>query len=269
VSVRAEGRIAPQWLGTAVRQQVGGARLNVAGYVNLAKRVVLAGRVQGAVVTTLPGAEFIPQGERLFAGGASTVRGFQQNEVGPRVYLADSVTLREIGGDTLVWALPPDSTHWRAVPTGGTASAVANIELRVRPPVLTSLIQFVAFVDGGKVWTSDESHDFDTPFYVTPGVGVRASTPIGPIRLDIASNAYDPPGGPAYRDAPLGYETAPLYCVSPGNRLRVTGFGQTDEQGRPIPPVQEEGPCPPTFRPNRPSGFFNRLTITFSIGQAF
>jgi outer membrane protein insertion porin family/translocation and assembly module TamA len=269
VSVRAEGRIAPQWLGTAVRQQIGGARLNVAGYVSLAKRVVLAGRAQGAVVATLPGAEFIPQGERLFAGGASTVRGFQQNEVGPRVYLADSVTLREMDGDTLVWALPPDSTHWRAVPTGGTASAVANIELRVRPPVLTSLIQFVAFVDGGKVWTSDETQDFDTPFYVTPGIGVRASTPIGPIRLDIASNAYDPPGGPAYRDAPLGYETAPLYCVSPGNRLRVTGFGQTDAQGRPIPPVQEEGPCPATFRPSRASGFFNRLTITFSIGQAF
>jgi outer membrane protein assembly factor BamA len=270
VSLRAEGRIAPRWLGTAVRQQVAGARVNAAGYVSLAKRVVLAGRAQAAVVATIAGGDFIPQGERLFAGGASTVRGFQQNEVGPRVYLADSVRLQEVRGDTLVRALPPDSTHWQAVPTGGTTSAVANIELRVRPPVYTSLIQFVAFVDGGKVWTNDETHQVnDTPFYVTPGVGVRASTPIGPIRLDIASNGYDPPGGPAYRDAPLGYETAPLYCVSPGNQLPVTGFGQTDAQGKPIPPVQVEGPCPATFRPSRKSGFFNRLTITFSIGQAF
>jgi hypothetical protein len=33
--------------------------------------------------------------------------------------------------------------------------------------------------------------------------------------------------------------------------------------------VQVEGHCPATFRPSRKSGFFNRLTITFSIGQAF
>jgi hypothetical protein len=104
---------------------------------------------------------------------------------------------------------------------------------------------------------------------VTPGVGVRLSTPVGPIRLDVAWNSYAPPAGPAYRDVALGYATAPLYCVSVGNQLPVTGFGQTDAEGKPTPPVQAEGPCPSTFRPSRPDGFFNRLTLTFSIGQAF
>jgi outer membrane protein assembly factor BamA len=267
-TLRVELRLAPQWLGTAVRQQLAGVRVNAAAYFPVATRTVLAFRAQGGVVTELPGASFIPQGERLFAGGANSVRGFRQNEIGTRVYLADSVRIKVLR-DTLLWALPPDSTGWQAVPTGGTAAAVANIELRVRPPVLTEFVQFVAFVDAGNVWSNEGTELNNTPIFVTPGIGLRVSTPVGPIRLDLAYNSYAPPEGPAYRDAPVGLATAPLYCVSPGNMLPVSGFGQTDSEGRPIPPVQQEGPCPSSFRPSRPDGFFNRLTLTFSIGQAF
>jgi outer membrane protein assembly factor BamA len=267
-TLRVELRLAPQWLGTAVRQQVAGARVNAAAYFPVAARTVLAFRVQGGVVTELPGASFIPQGERLFAGGANSVRGFRQNEIGTRVYLADSVRIKVLR-DTLLWALPPDSTGWRAVPTGGTAAAVGNVELRWRPKVLTEFIQFVAFIDLGNVWSSEGDELINTPIFVTPGIGLRLSTPVGPIRLDIAYNSYAPPQGPAYRDTPVGYSTAPLYCVSPGNMLPVTGFGQTDAANNPIPPVQAEGPCPSSFKPSRPDGFFNRLTLTFSIGQAF
>ena len=267
-TLRVELRIAPQWLGTAVRQQVAGARVNAAAYFPIAARTVLALRAQGGVVTELPGASFIPQGERLFAGGANSVRGFRQNEIGTRVYLEDSVRIK-ILRDTLLWALPPDSTGWQAVPTGGTAAAVANVEIRVRPKVLTEFIQFVAFIDAGNIWSSEGSDLINTPIFVTPGIGLRVATPVGPIRLDLAYNSYAPPEGPAYRDTPVGYATAPLYCVSPGNMLPVSGFGQTDAEGRPLPPVQQEGPCPSSFKPSRPDGFFNRLTLTFSIGQAF
>jgi outer membrane protein assembly factor BamA len=267
-TLRMELRIAPRWLGTAVRQQVAGARLNAAAYFPIARRTVLALRAQGGVVGQLSGSSYIPQNERLFAGGASSVRGFRQNEIGTRVYLADSVRMQVLR-DTLLWTLPPDSAGWRAVPTGGTVAAIANVELRVRPSVLTEFIQFVAFVDAGNVWTRGEDELDDTPIFVTPGIGVRLSTPVGPIRLDVAWNSYAPSPGPAYRDVAIGYATAPLYCVSVGNRLPVTGFGQTDAEGKPIPPVQAEGPCPSTFRPSRPDGFFDRLTLTFSIGQAF
>ena len=104
---------------------------------------------------------------------------------------------------------------------------------------------------------------------MTPGVGARLSTPIGPIRLDAAYNSYAPPAGPAYRDAALGYATAPLYCVSPGNTLPLTGFNQFDAEGVAIPPGQAAGPCPPSFGPSRPRGFLDRMTIVFSVGQAF
>lgn len=268
-TLRAELRVAPAMLGTAPRQQVIGGRFNAAAYVALSSRMVLAGRVQAGVINTFGRGDFIPQGERLFAGGASTVRGFRQNEVGPRVYLADSVRMVVRGADTLLWALPPDSTKWRAVPTGGTSEAVANLELRVRPSAFEEFVQFVAFVDAGNVWTTGQRELSGTPIFVTPGVGLRISTPIGPIRFDLASNSYAPAKGPVYRDVSLGYRTAPLYCVSVGNTLPLTGTGQVDEQGRIIPPVQAEGPCPSTFAPQRPRSFLDRLTISFSMGQAF
>ena len=144
-----------------------------------------------------------------------------------------------------------------------------NLELRMRPPILTSSVQFVAFLDGGVIWNRGESELNSTPFVLTPGIGLRVSTIIGPIRFDIASNGYAPPAGPAYRDVSVGFETAPLYCVSVSNTLPVTGFNQVDSEGRPIPPVQAEGPCPSTFKPARAPRFFDRLTINFSIGQAF
>ena len=268
-SLRVEFRIAPSWLGTASREQVFGGRLSASAYLSLSKRTVLAARLTGGFVNSLPGGDFIPQGERLFAGGASSVRGFRQNEVGSSVYIVDSVRTVVQGADTLLWAFPPDSNESRAVPTGGNTAAVGNIELRVRPPVFTELVQFVAFVDAGVVWNRGEQQLSETQIVFTPGIGARLSTFIGPIRLDIASNRYAPPKGPAYRDVSLGLETAPLYCVSIGNTLPVTGFGQTDSQGRPIPPVQAEGPCPATFAPTRATSFWDRLTINFSIGHAF
>ena len=262
-TVRGELRVAPRWLGTAVRQQVIGGRLGASAYFPQGKRTVFAARLEAAAVNTIGNADFIPQSERLFAGGASTVRGFLQNEVGSRVYIVDSVRFVPLGEDTVAWAFPPDSNDFRTVPTGGTFSAVGNVEARVRPPVLTEFLQFVGFVDAGMVWNRGEGELKDTRVVVTPGVGMRISTPIGPIRFDVAYNGYAPPTGPAYRDTALGYETAPLYCVSPGNQLPVTGIGQPT-----TPPTQAEGPCPSTYSPDRPSGW-DRLTFHFSIGHAF
>jgi hypothetical protein len=57
--------------------------------------------------------------------------------------------------------------------------------------------------------------------------------------------------------------------VSPGNTLPVTGTGQVDAEGLPIPPVQADGPCPATFQPALSERFVNRLTFHLSLGQAF
>jgi outer membrane protein insertion porin family len=268
--LRLELRAAPHWLGTTERQQFAGARLDVSHYLGIGRRTVLAGRMRAGFVTSVDGADFIPREERLYAGGATTVRGVGQNGVGPQVYVVDSITAEVVGSDTLLRSTP-EGNEWRQTPPGGSSLVVANLEIRVHPPVLTSVLQFVAFVDAGAVWSPDAADDY-LGFHqvlVTPGVGVRAFTPIGPVRLDVGYNGARPPAGPAYRDVAVGYATAPLYCVSPGNTLPVTGGGQVDGNGQPIPPVQAEGPCPATFQPPRSERFVDQLTLHFSIGQAF
>jgi outer membrane protein insertion porin family/translocation and assembly module TamA len=148
---------------------------------------------------------------------------------------------------------------------------VGNIEVRLRPGGPGSIIQLVGFLDAGALWQRGATTD-DLRFAgiaLTPGIGVRAFTPVGPVRLDIGYNPYAPRAGTAYRDTPLGLASAPLYCVSPGNTLKVTGAGAVDASGNPIPPVQEAGACPATFAPAPPGNFFDRLVLHFSIGQAF
>jgi len=140
---------------------------------------------------------------------------------------------------------------------------VANLEARIRSPIYPELIQWTAFADLGQVWnrgTPGSTLAFKS-FVLTPGVGVRVSTLIGFIRMDVAHNPYQRPSGAAYFDAPLSQGGA-LFCVSPGNTLRVTANGNGQLS-------QAAGSCPAAFQPSRESSFFRQLTLNFSIGQAF
>jgi outer membrane protein insertion porin family/translocation and assembly module TamA len=266
VALRAELRGATRWLGSNAREQFAGVRVEGAAYRRLARGVVLAARVQGGELAATRGG-YVPQQERLFAGGPNSVRGYRPNLVGPRLYQPDSVRVVEEGGQRFLWAVPDAGT--RAVPTGGTAQLVGNLELRLRPrggPALVrDLAQLVAFVDAGSVWDRGapdvESRDYRV--HATPGLGVRAFTPVGPLRLDVGYNPAAGRRGAAYRGLDGGAVGGqPLYCVSPGNRLPLTTGGAGL-------PVQASGPCPATFVPPRPGSFAERLTLHFSLGQAF
>jgi outer membrane protein insertion porin family/translocation and assembly module TamA len=247
-----------------------GVRLDGSYYHRLGSDVIAAGRLRLAGVW--PGGdggpEDIPIEERLYAGGATTVRGFQQNGLGPQVYLPEDVTVTVERGDTLLRS-DPHTTTATTSPTGGNALFVASVELRARAPVFPTLLQVVGFVDAGALWNPGVGPVHEARLRVTPGAGLRAFTAIGAARLDVGYDPYAPQPGPAYYDIGPGYESAPLYCVSPGNRLPVTGLGQVDAEGKPVPPVQAEGRCPPTFAPSRESSFLRRLTVHFSFGQAF
>ena len=105
---------------------------------------------------------------------------------------------------------------------------------------------------------------------ITPGLGFRVASPVGPIRMDIGFNPYDEQTGSAYYNAAEQNGEAPLYCVSPGNGLPVTGWirdpGPDDRL-----PVQANAArgCPTSYLPTDRSGFFRRLRLNVSIGQAF
>lgn len=180
-----------KYIGSSSLQQFTRFVAGMAWYRPLSRNVVLSWRLRGGFIfsPTLDVAgetgAFIPPEQRFYAGGANDVRGFNRNELGPVVYVVpkshvDTTTARGR-------ALDPDSV--RVAATGGNSLAVANIELRVPSPFLSSRLRLAAFVDAGGVWQRGPS-ERTAVIRVTPGVGLRVATPLGPARLDVAYNPY-------------------------------------------------------------------------------
>jgi outer membrane protein insertion porin family/translocation and assembly module TamA len=205
---------------------------------------------------------FIPLQERLYAGGPNSVRGFRQNEMGPAIYIPNVPSDTTFVDDTLqIWEADPEKVGDRTVPTGGDNVIVANIELRRRAPAYPELVQYALFVDAGQVWNRGRAGtgvNF-ADIRVTPGVGLRLFTPVGPVRVDVGYNPYKRQAGPAYITDLSGN----LICVSPGNTLRIRVVeGQSPRQ-------VDEGDCPASYVPRFGTSFWQRLTFQFSIGQPF
>lgn len=260
---------------------------DVSWYWALPRSTVLAARLRGGIVfgkkivlgndTTV----FIPQQERMFAGGANSVRGFQQNELGPVVYLPDSLAVctaptgpcvrPTTAQDTVYFSSVPERSP-RMLPVGGNTVAVANVELRMPSPFLPDRVQVAFFADAGQVWTraGTGAEQSFSDLRITPGFGVRVVSPVGPIRVDVGFNPYPRSTGAAYYNAPERNDQAPLYCVSPGNGLPVTGWKPEYEPSDPVP-VQANSArgCPAMYEPEKRTSFFSRLRLNVSIGQAF
>ena len=216
---------------------------------------------------------FVPPEERLYAGGAASVRGFQQNEVGDLIYIAEDAPRQTpaTAADTVFFE---DTTgeFRRVVPVGGNSLIVANLELRFRSAIYPELIQYTVFLDGGSVWNRGYPGNGVPALSTfslkrlrwTPGAGVRVFTPVGPFQMNVGYNPYPRPAGAIFFDqAPNEQGFAPLYCVSPGNQIpavRLPNGGYEQISG---------GSCPATYNPPQKNTFFSRLTFTFSIGPDF
>ncbi len=156
--------------------------------------------------------ELIPLPERLYAGGATSLRSFGPNSAGPR---------------------DPETGY----PIGGAGALINSTELRLPPPTLPWLgntVSLVLFHDMGNVFTNagdawasalrirqplrDNCRNLASPgppptgyspsgpntstgqqgtcsfnyFSHAPGLGLRYHTPVGPIRLDF-SYTLNPP----------------------------------------------------------------------------
>ena len=157
--------------------------------------------------------ELLPLPERLYAGGATSLRGFSSNAAGPR----DPQT---------------------GFPIGGAGALINSFELRLPPPTLPyfgNTLSFVLFHDMGNVFTNagdawasairfhqpdrDSCKILTQPtgnpplmpnppgpststglqgacnfnyFSHTPGLGLRYHTPVGPIRFDFSYNLNPP-----------------------------------------------------------------------------
>ncbi len=274
-----ETEFAARWTGsdfeyTRVLGEVSAYRRGDSGWI-LAGRV-RGGRVfprvfEGLVGGDAAGPEVVHPQKRFFAGGANSVRGFAQNRLGPRVLQVRDVQdllyrAGEAGPCTVqsVLDLSCDAgslTEGELLPrpTGGTALLEGSVELRF--PLWRRTLQGAAFVDVGQVWGEGERPAL-RDLAVTPGLGIRYMTPIGPFRVDVAYR------GRASRR--LQVVTARIRPFDPARDREAARLLGPD--GTPIPYVrsQELGVLGPrVLWGDAPRWSLRRFQIHFSIGQAF
>jgi outer membrane protein assembly factor BamA len=182
--------------------------LDMAGYVpfGLLRRRVLSGRVRAGWVGPLGGTAdalgidaeglaLLHPRRRFFAGGARSVRGFGENQLGPRILTVNPDVLlgrAEGGGDAsctveevVDGSCDPNEFSIGAFtprPLGGSAVLEGSVEYRL--PFLGPL-QGAVFLDGAIVGTGLGSIFSEGVGAVTPGVGVRYHSPVVPIRVDL------------------------------------------------------------------------------------
>ncbi|MFQ5689810.1 MAG: outer membrane protein assembly factor [Gemmatimonadota bacterium] len=222
--------------------------VEAADFRELSPGLVLAGRIRSGVVESIrdvgfdlgPGREDVihPQ-KRFFGGGPQSLRGFGQNLLGPTVLVVDSArNCPQAPVDDCVKDLARRHPgRFQERPVGGNAGFEASAEVRKK---LSGGWGLVGFIDFGQVWES--LSDLRAPV-VTPGLGFRFASPVGPLRLDIGYNPTSPRRLPVVVELPNGEirELAQLVDFDP--------FGFDD--------------------PNPFGEFLRRLQFHVSVGEAF
>ena len=128
-------------------------------YRPLPKSLMVAGSLRLGAAHPYGGDLELPISERFFAGGGSSLRGFDTDFAGP----LDPITNNPVGGNALV---------------------IGSLELRV--PVFR-FIHLAGFYDTGNVFRTVGDIHF-SGFSHTVGLGLRIKTPFGPLRADYGFN---------------------------------------------------------------------------------
>lgn len=130
----------------------------LSGYLNyyrgLSDDFILAASVRTGIAQGWNQTTDLPITERFFLGGSTTVRGYGQDNLGPKGYNGD--------------------------PTGGNAFLMGNLELRVN---VIDNFGVVPFFDAGNLWNDINKYNPADVKYTT-GLGLRYMTPVGPLRVD-------------------------------------------------------------------------------------
>jgi outer membrane protein assembly factor BamA len=200
--------------------------------------------------------------KRFYAGGANSVRGYAENQLGPRILTIDDSTLvkgaASINGGKCALTVAavkfcdPNSPNLKAIdfipqPLGGTSLIEGNVEYRMPLPLGPHLRNFVGavFVDGGIVGSGSIrgiqtiTNIVKGTAAITPGFGMRYESAVGPIRVDVGIN-------PSRADV-LGVVTA-VRDSTGQRRIVPLAVSRNYSNGKTV---------------------LNRLVLHFSIGEAF
>ncbi len=243
--------------------------------------------------------------KRFYAGGSQSVRGYGENQLGPRVLTVDPNELRgrEVIDKRVTYRCLPTTSitqcplartapaidsatgvplgdrtttlsddKFTPRPTGGTALLEANLEFRF--PLVRVFGQQVggaAFVDGASLGAGGLGSSVRGNSAVTPGLGVRYLSPVGAVRIDV------------------GYQPRLSYGGANGEKLFGEQLCVISEQQALVPNPQGGSTLANTgqlvylggagntcvgagkrqYDPLGDKGFLSRLVLHLSIGQAF
>jgi outer membrane protein insertion porin family len=166
-------------------------------------RRVLGVRVRGGWVRPLGGTadalgldllegEILHPRKRFYSGGSTSVRGYGENQLGPRILTVSPDALMDPNGeagcteaDIAAGTCDPHVAPADAFipsPLGGTTLLEANVEYRF--PLWREL-RGAVFVDAGFVGGRQAARVGEGAWAITPGIGARYATAVGPIRVDL------------------------------------------------------------------------------------
>ena len=159
------------------------------GYLPLAAQSVLALSLRAGRVLPLEAGSQTIGPKRFFLGGASTMRGYGEDELVPQdareAYLAQvRACASSVSGVACSVAAQQLAQGQGLVSEGGEAFLLAKAELRI--PILAS-VEAGLFCDAGNLWI-DPRQFSATELRFNVGVGLRFSSPIGPAVLDLGMN---------------------------------------------------------------------------------
>ena len=143
--------------------------------------VVFANSLRLGLAKPLAGS-FVPTSQLYFSGGGTSLRGFPIDEAGPQRIVPFCNVLQNQTGCVNV-----------TVPVGGRQLFIFNSEVRFPLRIMKNL-GGVVFYDGGNVYSAINFNNFASNYTNTIGIGLRYSTPIGPIRIDLGRNLNPVPG---------------------------------------------------------------------------
>jgi outer membrane protein assembly factor BamA len=184
----------------------------------------------------------------FYAGGAQSVRGYGENQLGPRVLRAAEDDLLASGctdASIADGSCDPNAAPARAFsarPVGATTLLEGSIELRMR---FTGRLGGVLFADGAVVGPGAGTSSTERVAALTPGVGLRYELPVGAVRLDAG------------------------WRPDRTERLPVVVETRAADGSSQVTPLAIDRRWSSSDDANGKTGALRRITLHFAVGHAF